>query len=168
MSGHDGTRTVGQLPEPTDEGSWIPATLTRLVWLLWVGSLAALAVQFRTDGPRELAGVVTVDGLTVVMWVTVTFFSGVVHSFSRRYMAGDRAIDRFFARVFAFTLIVMVLVAADNLLLFGAAWLAMGLVIADLVGVKRALGECHSGRPRQQRIQPRHGRPCGPPLPGVG
>jgi NAD(P)H-quinone oxidoreductase subunit 5 len=111
----------------------VPALLTRVVWLLWVGSLGALAVQFR-NGTVELADVVAVDGLTVVMWVTVTFFSGIVHSYSRRYMAGDPAIERFFGRMFAFTLVVMVLVAAESLLLFGVAWLAMGLVMADLIG----------------------------------
>ena len=111
----------------------MPALLTRVVWLLWVGSLGALAVQFR-NGTVELGNVAAVDGLTAVMWVTVTFFSGIVHSYSRRYMAGDPAIERFFGRVFAFTLVVMVLVAAESLLLFAVAWLAMGLVMADLVG----------------------------------
>ena len=111
----------------------MPALLTRVVWLLWVGSLGALAVQFR-NGTMELGSVAAVDGLTVVMWVTVAFFSGIVHSYSRRYMAGDPAIDRFFGRVFAFTLVVMVLVAAESLLLFAVAWLAMGLALADLIG----------------------------------
>jgi NAD(P)H-quinone oxidoreductase subunit 5 len=81
--------------------------------------------------------VLAVDGLTVVMWATVTFFSAIVHSYSRRYMAGSRAVDRFFGRVFAFTVIVMVLVAADSLVLFWTAWLAMGLVMADLIGFVR-------------------------------
>jgi NAD(P)H-quinone oxidoreductase subunit 5 len=69
------------------------------------------------------------------MWVTVTFFSGIVHSYSRRYLSGSRTIDQFFGRVFAFTLVVMLLVAADNFVLFGLAWLAMGLVMADLIGL---------------------------------
>ena len=112
----------------------MPAVLTRLVWLLWVASLGALAARLWTGASVDLAGIVAVDGLTVVMWVTVTLFAGIVHSYARRYMAGSRTIDRFFARVFAFTLVVMVLVAADNLVLFGVAWLAMGLLMADLVG----------------------------------
>jgi NAD(P)H-quinone oxidoreductase subunit 5 len=112
----------------------VPTVLTRLVWLLWLLSVGTLAVRLWRDGSWELAGLFAVDGLTVVMWVTVTFFSGIVHSYSRRYMAGSRTVDRFFGRVFAFTLVVLVLVAADNLALFGAAWLAMGLVMADLIG----------------------------------
>jgi NAD(P)H-quinone oxidoreductase subunit 5 len=134
MDGTKQTTTVGQLPSPTGAGSRVPAVLTRLVWLLWIVSLGALAAQLQRGEPWELAGLVVVDGLTVVMWVTVTVFSGIVHSYSRRYMAGSRTVDRFFGRVFAFTLIVTVLVAADSLVLFGTAWLAMGLVMADLIG----------------------------------
>jgi NAD(P)H-quinone oxidoreductase subunit 5 len=112
----------------------VPAVLTRLVWLLWLAGLGvAIAHRWRGD-PWDPAGLVAVDGLMVVMWVTVTFLSGVVHSYSRRYMAGSRTIDRFFGRVFAFTLVVLVLVAADHLLLFGTSWLVMGLVMADLIG----------------------------------
>jgi len=127
-------RTVGQLPTPVSSESRVPTALTRIVWALLVVSLGVAATYgWRGEG-WGLTGPFTVDGLTVVMWVTVTFFSGIIHSYSRRYMAGNRTIDRFFGRVFAFTLIVMVLVAADNIALFGVAWLAMGLVMADLIG----------------------------------
>jgi NAD(P)H-quinone oxidoreductase subunit 5 len=112
----------------------VPATLTRLVWLLWVASLGVLGLYYWSGGPWELWGMVAVDGLTVVMWLTVTFFSGIVHSYSRRYMAGTRDIDRFFGHTFAFTLVVMVLVAAAHLAVFWVAWLGMGLVMAGLVG----------------------------------
>jgi NAD(P)H-quinone oxidoreductase subunit 5 len=134
MTGQQRTTTVGQLPTPTGGTARVPTTLTRLVWLLWVVSLGALVVHVRSGATWELPGVMAVDELTVVMWATVTFFSGIVHSYSRRYMAGSRTIGRFFGRMFAFTLVVMVLVAADSLLLFGVVWLVMGLVMADLVG----------------------------------
>jgi NAD(P)H-quinone oxidoreductase subunit 5 len=111
--------------------------LTRLVWLLWVASLGVVAARLLVGGPWTLAGLVVVDGLTVVMWTAVTFFSGIVHSYSRRYMAGSRDVTRFFTRVFGFTVVVMVLVAADHLVLFWLAWLTMGLVMADLVGYAR-------------------------------
>ncbi|MEF8821619.1 MAG: proton-conducting transporter membrane subunit [Halovenus sp.] len=134
MTGQQQAPTVGQLPTPASSESRVPTLLTRIVWALFVVSLGVAAIfGWRGDG-WELTGLLAVDGLTVVMWVTVTFFSGIVHSYSRRYMAGNRTIDRFFGRVFAFTLIVMVLVAADHIALFGAAWLAMGLVMAGLIG----------------------------------
>ncbi|MCQ4334490.1 oxidoreductase [Natronomonas sp. F2-12] len=134
MENRTRTTTVGQLPTPESGTSRVPTVLTKVVWLLWALSCGALAVRLRTGDGWEIAGLANVDGLTVVMWVTVAFFSGIVHSYSRRYMAGRPTIDRFFGGVFAFTLVVMVLVAADSFLLFGAAWLAMGLVMADLIG----------------------------------
>jgi NAD(P)H-quinone oxidoreductase subunit 5 len=103
------------------------------VWLLWVASVAVFALRLRSADPWTV-GPLAVDGLTAVMWVTVTFLSGVVHSYSRRYLAGNRTLDRFFGRLFAFTLIATVLVAADHVALFWAAWLVMGLVMADLIG----------------------------------
>ena len=144
MTGHDRTTTVGQLPAPTQGQSRVPAALTRLVWLLWIATLGVLALELRGGGGWELSGVVAVDGLTAVMWVTVTFFSGIVHSYSRRYMAGSRTIDGFFARVFAFTLVVMLLVAADSLLLFAVAWLVMGLVMADLIGLNEGWSQAQA------------------------
>ncbi|MFB6146165.1 MAG: proton-conducting transporter membrane subunit [Halobacteriaceae archaeon] len=133
MTGQEQTTTVGQLPASTTDQSRLPTVLTRLAWLLWVLSLGALAGALSTGTPWTGVGL-RVDGLTALLWVVATFFSGVVHSYSRRYMAGSRTIDRFFRRLFAFTLLVMILVAADGVVLFGAAWLGMGLVMADLIG----------------------------------
>jgi len=131
----DGRRTsVGQLPTPDGETSRVPAALTRLVWLLWVASLGVLVAFASGGGPWRVGDLFVVDGLTVLLWAAVTFFSGIVHSYSRRYMAGDERIDRFFGGVFAFTLVVATLVAANHFAAFWAAWLAMGLVMAELIG----------------------------------
>ena len=137
MTGKNETRTVGPLPDANESTPRLPALFTRVVWLAWVASLLVVGARLRAGEGWELAGVVSVDGLTVVMWAVVTFLSGVVHSYSRRYMAGSETITRFFTRLFGFTLAVMVLVAADHVVLFGVAWLAMGLVMADLVGTAR-------------------------------
>ncbi|WP_284010732.1 proton-conducting transporter membrane subunit [Haloarcula pelagica] len=134
MTEHDHSTTIGQLPEPTESTPVTPRALTRAVWLMWVASLGVLAAALGTGGAWEFGGVVAVDGLTVLLWVVVTFFSGIVHSYSRRYMAGSKDLTRFFTRVFGFTLAVMVLVAADHVALFGVAWLAMGLAMASLIG----------------------------------
>jgi NAD(P)H-quinone oxidoreductase subunit 5 len=136
MTGETGTKTetVGGLPSASGTASLVPVVLTRAVWGLWLLSLVAVAARLASDARWELAGVVAVDGLTVLMWAVVTFFAGIVCSYSRRYLAGDRYETRFFVRVVAFTVAVLVLVAADHLLLFLGAWVAMGLVMAGLVG----------------------------------
>jgi NAD(P)H-quinone oxidoreductase subunit 5 len=145
MTRADQSKTVGQLSTGTRRSkSSTPAVLTRLVWLLWLASLVALVARVLTESAWELYGTISIDGLTVLVWVVVTVLSGILHSYSRRYMEGTRDLSRFFTRVFGFTLIVMVLVAADHVVLFAAAWLAMGLVMSDLIGFVR-------GWPQAQR-----------------
>ncbi|WP_154660597.1 proton-conducting transporter transmembrane domain-containing protein [Halopiger goleimassiliensis] len=115
----------------------LPRAATWTVWTLFLCSVGVLALTALRGYEWGVPGVVVLDGLTAVMWVVVTFFSGIVHSYSRRYMAGDSGIDRFFASIFAFTLAVMTLTAADHVVLFAAAWLVMGLVMASLIGHDR-------------------------------
>ncbi|SFR74051.1 NAD(P)H-quinone oxidoreductase subunit 5 [Halogeometricum rufum] len=134
MSGRTSKQTVGALPDTTVQSPSVSAALTWLVWSLFAASVVALVVRVRTGGVWEIPGVVAVDGLTVLMWVVVTFFSGIVHSYSRRYMAGSAHETGFFLAVFGFTVTVMGLVAADHLALFASLWLTMGLVMAKLVG----------------------------------
>jgi NAD(P)H-quinone oxidoreductase subunit 5 len=134
MSGHSSTKTVGALPDTTGESPFVPAALTWLVWSLFAASTAILAVRVQSGGVWEIPGLLAIDGLTVVMWVVVTFFSGIVHSYSRRYMAGSTHETKFFLATSGFTTVVMALVAADNVALFGLLWVTMGLVMAELVG----------------------------------
>ncbi|QSX00872.1 proton-conducting transporter membrane subunit [Haloterrigena alkaliphila] len=125
---------VAQRPEPTPPTSIVPRASTWTVWTLFLFSVGVLVLAASRGTEWEFAGALRVDGLTTVLWVVVTFFSGIVHSYSRRYMAGDRHIDRFYARVLGFTLVVMTLTAANHVALFAAAWLAMGLLMAALIG----------------------------------
>ena len=134
MTENDHSTTIGQMPKPSDDAPLAPVVFTRLVWLLFAASLGVLVARFGTDGTWTVGEVVAVDGLTVLLWVVATFFSAIVHSYSRRYMAGEAHIGRFFRRIFAFTLAVLVLAAANHLALFVAAWLAMGLLMAALIG----------------------------------
>ncbi len=126
---------VGPLPDTTANSPLVPGALTWLVWSLFVTSIVVLIVKIRFGAVWEIPGLVAIDGLTVLMWVVVTFFSGIVHSYSRRYMAGSTYKTRFFIGTFGFTVTVMALVAADHVALFGFLWVAMGLVMAELIGI---------------------------------
>jgi len=136
----DGVRTddAAQLSTTaTRADSRLPRVLTAAVWVLFLASVGTLGLTVARGTEWTVAGVVAVDGLTALMWVVVTFFSGIVHSYSRRYMAGDRYLDQFFVRIAAFTVAVMTMTAADSVALFVTAWLAMGLLMASLVGHDR-------------------------------
>jgi NAD(P)H-quinone oxidoreductase subunit 5 len=110
----------------------MPLLFTRLTWFLFVLSLGALA--WGPDPTWAQGTVVHVDGLTRFMAVVTTFFSGIIQSFSRRYMAGAKRLNAFYGRLFALTLVVVLLTAANHLVLFVAAWAAMGWLLADLIG----------------------------------
>jgi NAD(P)H-quinone oxidoreductase subunit 5 len=133
----DGTSnpTVGALPDTTVESPSVPVAVTWLVWTLFAASVAVLLARTQIDGPWWIPGVVALDGLTVVMWTVVSFFGGVVLSYSRRYLAGSAHETDFFLTAFSFTIAVMGLVAADHVVLFATLWLAMGLSMARLVGI---------------------------------
>ncbi|MFB6270619.1 MAG: proton-conducting transporter membrane subunit [Halobacterium sp.] len=117
--------------------SLVPRAATVFVWVLFTLSLGTLTLVVRGGQEWAFADAVVVDGLTTVVWVAVTFFSGIVHSYARRYMAGDRYRDAFYARTVGFTLAVMTMTAADHVALFALAWLAMGLLMAGLIGHDR-------------------------------
>ncbi|MFC7098174.1 proton-conducting transporter membrane subunit [Halobaculum marinum] len=134
MSGRTSKPTIGAFPDTTVDSPTVPAVLTWFVWSLFATSVSVTVARLWADGSWAVPGVVAVDGLTVLLWVVVTFFSGVVHSYSRRYMAGSATENGFFLAAFGFTLVVMALVAADHVVLFVGLWLAMGLVMAKLVG----------------------------------
>jgi len=138
MERRDGRGTVGELksPAPSTPGVFARAA-TGAVWAFFVASLTASVVQVAPGPIAALGEGVSIDGFTLLMWTVVGFFGGIVHSYSLRYMTGDRGVDRFFGLLFAFVVSVAVLVAADHIAVFAVAWGAMGLVMARLIGHDR-------------------------------
>ncbi len=112
--------------------SRLPLVYTRLTWGLFALSLGVLVWSPDPEWAGDV--LLRVDGLTRVMALVTTFVSGIVHSFARRYMAGAKRLNAFYGRLFGLTLIVLVLTAANHLVLFAGAWTAMGWVLADLIG----------------------------------
>jgi len=103
-----------------------------LVWVLCAASVLGLAVGL--GDPRVGLGPLAIDRLTLVLAAAVTLVSGIVHVFALRYMDGDRRFDAFFGRLTGLTLVVLGLLVADHLALVVVAWLAMGWLLADLIG----------------------------------
>ena len=109
------------------------ATLTKSVW--WLCGLSLLATAGITfQGGAWDPGIIRVDALSLVLGTFVTFVSGIVHSFSLRYMDGDARQLVFFRLLAGLTGTVLVLLVADNVVLFILAWTVMGLLLAHLIG----------------------------------
>jgi NADH-quinone oxidoreductase subunit L len=85
-------------------------------------------------GGVEIDASTRVDGLTIVMLITVAIISFLVHVFSTNYMHGDARYTHFFAALSLFTTGMYVLVTSGNTLqaLFG--WELMGLCSFMLIG----------------------------------
>ena len=75
-----------------------------------------------------------IDPLTVVMMVTVTFVSLLVHIYSIGYMADDDGYQRFFSYISLFTFMMLMLVTANNFLQLFFGWEGVGLVSYLLIG----------------------------------
>ncbi|MFV1958642.1 MAG: NADH-quinone oxidoreductase subunit L [Planctomycetota bacterium] len=75
-----------------------------------------------------------VDGLTAAMLCVVTLVSFVVHIHSIGYMRGDGKYANFFAWLQLFTVSMLLLVLADNLLLLFVGWELVGLSSYKLIG----------------------------------
>ncbi len=69
-----------------------------------------------------------IDPLTVVMMVTVTFVSFLVHIYSIGYMSDDPGYQRFFSYISLFTFMMLMLVTANNFLQLFFGWEGVGLV----------------------------------------
>lgn len=75
-----------------------------------------------------------IDPLTVVMMVTVTFVSLLVHVYSIGYMADDAGYQRFFSYISLFTFMMLMLVTGNNFLQLFFGWEGVGLVSYLLIG----------------------------------
>ncbi len=107
---------------------------TGTIWTLFFLCVAAFVYVniYPYDKPNNVY--VKIDNLTLVMWITVTFFSGIIHSFSKKYMKGFNRYGTFIFNCFAFTLTVMVFLMANHVALFIISWLIMGVIMAALIG----------------------------------
>lgn len=115
----------------------VPATLVKIIWTLFITSSGFMTWYAVSGSPISIGNVIIIDGLTAVMWVAVTFFSGIVHSYSYRYMSADPNLLRFFYSLTLITVSVATMTAANHIALFIISWGAMGWFMANLIGHAR-------------------------------
>lgn len=77
---------------------------------------------------------ILVDQLSVLMMVTVTFISLLVHIYSIGYMEGDPGYQRFFSYMSLFTFFMLMLTLGNNFLVLFFGWEGVGLVSYLLIG----------------------------------
>ncbi|MDD3462219.1 MAG: NADH-quinone oxidoreductase subunit L [Sulfurospirillaceae bacterium] len=75
-----------------------------------------------------------VDEVSVIMMVTVTLVSTVVHVYSIGYMDHDKSFNRFFTYLSAFVFSMLILVMSDNFVGLFIGWEGVGLCSWMLIG----------------------------------
>jgi NADH-quinone oxidoreductase subunit L len=103
-----------------DVNSYGPLHVTMMDWI----SAGNLSIPF---------GFV-VDEVSVIMMVTVTLVSTVVHIYSIGYMDHDKSFNRFFSYLSAFVFSMMILVMSDNFVGLFIGWEGVGLCSWLLIG----------------------------------
>lgn len=81
-------------------------------------------------------GIFTGDSLSVLMTILILFISFIVHSFSIRYMFGEKDYSSFFTRLSLITLSLLILVNSNSFYLFSFFWIISNLLLLSLINFK--------------------------------
>jgi NADH-quinone oxidoreductase subunit L len=98
-----------------------------------VGPVVERITWFQTGGVRFELGTIA-DGLSVMMLVTVTLISLLVHVFSTEYLHGDRRFTHYFAFLSLFSAAMLFYVISSNTLQMLTGWELVGLCSFVLIG----------------------------------
>ncbi|WP_044403703.1 proton-conducting transporter membrane subunit [Lacinutrix sp. Hel_I_90] len=115
--------------------------VTSLLWLLFGANLVFLILNFSTLPEWGWGGLFRINGFTILIWTTVTFFSAIVSSYAGNYLMGFRLHSRFMILCLGFTLSVMLLVMSNHIILLLFSWLIMGVFMSRLIGIDKTWGE---------------------------
>ncbi|MGB5941506.1 MAG: proton-conducting transporter membrane subunit [Leeuwenhoekiella sp.] len=115
---------------------WGPKFFNILLWALFGANVIYLILNL-TELPQHNNGLLRFDGFTLLIWLTVTFFSAIISSYAKNYLTGFKYQKDFYGFSFGFTISVMLMVAAEHVLLLIASWFLMGLFMSRLIRVDR-------------------------------
>ncbi|TXD84446.1 pesticidal protein Cry28Aa [Subsaximicrobium wynnwilliamsii] len=115
--------------------------VTLLLWLLFLGNLAFLTLNFFNMPEWSWKSLFRINGFTILIWTTVTFFSAIIGSYAGNYLSGFKFHSRFMMLCLGFTLSVMLLVMSNHVVLLIFSWLIMGIFMSQLIGIDKTWGE---------------------------
>tara|TARA_R110002126_G_scaffold55819_6_gene149693 strand:+ start:6365 stop:7834 length:1470 start_codon:yes stop_codon:yes gene_type:complete len=121
--------------------SSISVVITSFLWLLFASNFVFLILHFAQIPEWSYGDVLKINGFTILIWTTVTFFSAIVSTYASTYLKGFTYHSKFMVLCLAFTLSVMLLVMANNILLLLFSWLLMGIFMSQLIGIDKKWGE---------------------------
>jgi NAD(P)H-quinone oxidoreductase subunit 5 len=136
------THVNSNAPQSIEKGKPILAKIvTLLLWFLFLGNAVYLIFNFSNMPEWRWESVMKINGFTILIWTTVTFFSAVVSSYAGNYLTGFKYHSRFMMLCLGFTLSVMLLVLSNHVALLIFSWLIMGIFMSQLIGIDKSWGE---------------------------
>lgn len=126
--------------------------ITSLIfWLLFLGNLSYLVYSFPHIHEWRYENLFRLNGFTLVIWTTVTFFSAILSSYASNYLKGFRYKNRFMAFCIGFTASVMLFIASNHVALLLSSWFFMGIFMSRLIGINSAWGEAKEAEKFSQK-----------------
>ncbi len=132
---------VSQVKRPANSSQHLSRLFNVILWLSCAVNIGVLAYFFPNIPEWSYDQLIYINGFTVLIWATVTFFSALISSYSQNYLIGFRYASRFKLLCFGFTLSVMLFVMSNHVALIISSWFLMGFLMSRLIGVDRDWGE---------------------------
>lgn len=137
----NGFKTETKKKSELDSSQVLSKIVRTLFWMMFLGTIATLAVYYPTIPEWTFGSLLKINGFTLLIWATVTFFSALISSYSHNYLNGFKFQTKFMLLCVAFTFSVMLFVMSNHILILSASWLLMGFFMSRLIGVDADWGE---------------------------
>ncbi len=117
------------------QAPFISKIASSLLWILFMLSSACL-IFYQIEKPTwQLENIFRINGFTLLIWITVLFFSAVLSSYSKNYLKGFKYHRRFTLLSLGFAFSVMVFVMSNHIIPLLLTWFLMSFFMAQLIGV---------------------------------
>jgi NAD(P)H-quinone oxidoreductase subunit 5 len=135
------TNQTSSMKAKSNDVPMISKIAAPLLWLILLSSVGMLIYYLYNRPQWNLDDIFRINGFTLLIWITVTFFSAVVSSYSKNYLKGFKYHQKFTGLSLGFTLSVMVLVMSNHIIPLVLSWFFMGVFMAQLIGADSKWGE---------------------------
>lgn len=121
--------------------SYLVTFLNILLWLSFIINVVVLAFFYPNLPEWNIGQLFKINGFTILIWATVTFFSALISTYSSNYLIGFKYRSRFIVLCLGFTLAVMLFVISNQVFISIASWFLMGYIMSRLIGIDKDWGE---------------------------
>jgi NAD(P)H-quinone oxidoreductase subunit 5 len=126
-------------------------TLSTVLWASFALNIFALFYFYPNIPEWTLGDLFRINGFTILIWATVTFFSALIGTYSTNYLNGFKYQSKFMMLCFGFTISVMLFVMSNHIIVLILSWLLMGFLMSRLIGVDKDWGEAREASKFTQR-----------------